>query len=217
MNDFDEVITNEAGLSLIEILASIVIFGIALLGFASLMYQNFVAIDQNELVERSYYVRDDLKEWLNYRAQSQDIANLNQYALTLPKEGEAAYTPEQKARSEHFILDESGIQLNPTTNQAEYGEIPRDLSVDRGEIIEKVHYDFSGKLLPAPLKQDKFNKYYVGEYLADPDFLVKINVKKQATDSGNPRTDGVRLTIQIYSKETGKRLTETYLNWVSEY
>ncbi|MGX7420623.1 type IV pilus modification PilV family protein [Carnobacterium gallinarum] len=217
MKCFEQVATDENGFSLIEVLASIIIFGIALLGLTSLMYQNFSAIDQNELTERAFYVRDDIKEWLNYKAQSQDIANLNQFVLTLPKQGEVMYTEEQQVRSRYLIVDESGIQVDPGTNKSKFGEIARDTSVDRGKIVEKVHYDFSGNQLPDILNQDKFNKYYMGEYVEDPSFLVKISAKKKSDSSYEPRTDGMMLTIQIYSKETGKLLTETYTNWVPEY
>lgn len=221
MNYLKETILDEEGLSLIEILATMVILGIALLGFSSLMYQNFIVIDQNKLKEEAIFCREDIKEWLTYRAQNQDVANLNTFTLTTPKNGESSLTEEQWTRRKHLILDESGIQSD-SKGDALYGEVSRDGNIDRGEIVSKVKYSLDGQLLPdSLLQEDEFNKYYIGEYLnqsVENPMLVKIQViRKSSSSDYNPRTDGVRLNILIYSKESGTLLTETYLNWVAEY
>ncbi|EGO6609424.1 prepilin-type N-terminal cleavage/methylation domain-containing protein [Enterococcus faecalis] len=218
MDRLNKFVRDEKGVSLIEILAAIVILSIALLGLSSLMYQNFSAIDQNNLIERSIYVRDDIREWMNYRAQSQDIGNLNTFVLINPKRGEETLTIEQQMRRKHLIVSESGIQIDSDTKKTIYGEIARDDTIDRGKLVEKVKYDLSGAILPENLKDDEFNKYYIGEYINDPDFLVKIVVENKSNEeSYDPRKDGVRLSIQILSRNTGALLTEGYMNWVAEY
>ncbi|MGY3777464.1 type IV pilus modification PilV family protein [Isobaculum melis] len=223
MNDFKKTLINEEGLSMIEILAAVVILGIALLQLSSLMYQNFIAIDQNKLKEEAIFVREDIKEWLTYRAQNQDVANLNTYALLWEFNNAGTYTEEQTMRRKHFILDETGIQVDVNTGENIYGEIAREASAERGELVSKVRYDFSGSLLPDALQQDPYNKYYIGEYIDseadEPLFLVKILVEPKdiLNKKYDARTGGVGLNILIYSKETGKLLTETYLNFVAAY
>lgn len=221
MNYLKETILDEEGLSFIEILATMVILGIALLSLSSLMYQNFIVIDQNKLKEEAIFCREDIKEWLTYRAQTQDVTNLNTFVLTTPKNGESSLTEEQRIRRSYLILDESGIQID-SKGDALYGEISRDGSIDRGEIVSKVKYNFTGDLLPdSLLQEDEYNKYYIGEYVnqsVENSLLVKVQVVRKSDRSDyNPRKDGVRLDILIYSKESGMLLTEIYLNWVAEY
>ncbi|MGK0551207.1 type IV pilus modification PilV family protein [Enterococcus faecalis] len=231
--------TNEQGFSFIEILGAIVILGISLILIASMIFQNRKAIALNTQREEAIAVRDDIKEWLSYKAQIQDITNLNQWVYLFG---------DTNARQRHFILDNSGIQYE--AGKAKYGEIPIDESdTRRGRFIRKVQYDPpTGSFLPAVLAEDENNKLYMGQYLTETgtatNYLVKVLVTKIAQETGgtiadarsvtnrsadivlldsyferpgyyDTRNDGVLLTIQIFDKVTGRFLTETYLNWVA--
>lgn len=225
MRQFNKILNNEKGMTLIEIVAAMLILGIALAGLATMTSQNFIAIDQNKLKEEAAFVRDDIKEWLNYRAQTQDIANLNPLALKNEKSISGLLTDKELAeRYKHLILDESGVQVDPQTGKNKYGEVLRNKSdTGRGKFISKVEYDLSGSFLPNGLKKNEFNKYNIGKYIGtkteNDAFLVEVKATATTggTDDSDVRKRGLELTILIYSQDTGALLTETQMRWVPEY
>lgn len=209
---------DEAGFSLIEVIGAIVILGISFLLIASLVIQNNYAINFNKQQEEAIAARDDIKEWLLYKAQIQDIANLNPWVFTEPSHAES--TAMQQRRN-HLVVDNSGIQY--AQGQPLYGETPIDIEDDlRGTFIRKVEYKFDGDELPENLAYSEYAPFYIGHYLSEngeaTDYLVKILVEQDTTSADfDPRRQGVRLIIQIYGKARGDLLTETILNWVIEY
>jgi len=70
-------VLDESGFSLVEILGAIVILGIAMVMIAMLIIQNNLILSYNTRMEEAIAARDDVKEWLIYRAQTQDLADLN--------------------------------------------------------------------------------------------------------------------------------------------
>lgn len=238
MQQIKNSLRNQLGFSLIETLAAIVLLGTCLALLLSFMYQNFLAIDLNTKKEEAIFIRDDLKEWLTYKGQSQDIARLNPFVF----ESRAVETIDEEERSRHLIIDESGIQYVGETSQTLYGELPRDSRIDRGQTIQKVHYDFTGDTLPEKLKNPMTNRFYIGEYL---DFSGNftgylVEIKKIEKDFfpaflllsyrpplylvlsdympwAHDRKQGIGIQIIIYDKESGEFLTETFLYWVVEY
>ncbi|MCB5952537.1 prepilin-type N-terminal cleavage/methylation domain-containing protein [Enterococcus sp. BWT-B8] len=218
-----EIIKNrqldERGFSLLEILIAIVLLGTSFLFLASMIYQNNQAIKLNKRKEEAIFVREDIKEWLLYKSQLQDIANLNSFVFI---EFKASLDEGQIARRNHLILDNSGIQRDVLTGKGKYGEIEVPLSDDeRGTFIQKLKYHLTdADFLPESLRTDG-NQLYIGQYVdrfnEETDFLVKIVVNhKVGVSEYNPRTDGVSLNILIYDKQNGSLLTETYVNWVVE-
>ncbi len=210
---------DEHGFSLLEVLFAIVLLGVCFLFIVSMIYQNRQAIQLNKKKEEAIFVREDVKEWLGYKAQIQDIANLNAFVFV---ESSAAFTGEQMERRNHLILDNSGIQKESGTNKAKYGELEMPLSdSDRGTFIRKINYHLTDSdFLPEALRST-VNQLYIGQYISnsgeETDFLVEVVVqRKTGLVDYNPRTDGVGLGIKVYDKRNGNLLTETYINWVAE-
>lgn len=210
---------NEAGFSLIEILFAIILLGISFTLLASFIYQNSRAIEINKKREEAIFVREDIKEWLLYKAQIQDITNLNQFVFV---ESGGTFSEEQTLRRKHMILDNSGIQKLEGSNKAKFGEVemPLENNEERGTFVQKVRYSLTPTDLPQQL-QSGSDYLYIGQYIdsskKETEFLVKVTVqKKQNIQDYNPRTDGIALTILIYDQKTGSLLTETCINWVAE-
>ncbi len=223
MQYFKKKAADETGISMIELLATIVLLGISLVTLASFMAQNFMAIDLNTKLEEAIFVREDIKEWLSYRAQSQDIANLNTFFFAGEKVNDSTLP-----RLKYLLLDESGIRRDAITGKAIFGEITRDQGIDRGKIINKVRYDLTGALLPDTLKKDDENKYKIAQYLdrqGNPtDYLVSVKrygivvpPRAYLKNSSYRNDQGFHLLILVYDKKTGKLLTEGTLYWVADY
>lgn len=215
------VVENEAGFSAFEILFAVALLGMSFMWLSSFMLQNADMIEMNQKKEEAIQVREDLKEWLNYRGQTQDVVGLNPYVLlSLSAADQTALQPEQVERRAHLIIDNSGIQKN-SSNVSLYGEVPIEGTNERGKIIRKLEYDFTGNHLPDTLKTD-LNKLYMGVYLNDKgnptDFLALLSVKmKENVANYDPKQDGVEIEIKIYDRISGGQLTNTTINWVSEY
>ncbi|WP_170924710.1 type IV pilus modification PilV family protein [Candidatus Enterococcus clewellii] len=210
---------DEHGFSLLEVLFAIVILGVCFLFIASLIYQNNQAIQLNTKKEEAIFAREDVKEWLLYKAQIQDVANLNTFVFV---ETSSALTAEQTERREHLILDNSGIQKDSGIGRAKYGELEVPVNdSERGVFIQKIKYRLTEpEFLPEALRSSE-NQLYLGQYIdrsgEETDYLVKVVVRrKEGIQAYNPRTDGVGLTIQVYDRIKGNLLTETYINWVAE-
>ncbi|MGL4696659.1 type IV pilus modification PilV family protein [Enterococcus larvae] len=210
---------DERGFSLLEVLFAIVLLGVCFLFISSMIYQNKQAIQINKKKEEAIFVREDVKEWLVYKAQIQDIANLNTFVFV---ESAAVFNEEQLERRNHLILDNSGIQKESGTNKAKYGELEMPVTdSDRGTFIQKVNYRLSDPdFLPEALQSD-VNQLYLGQYLnhlgEETDFLIEVVVQRKAAIAEyDPRVDGVGLTIKVYDQNSGSLLTETYINWVAE-
>lgn len=221
-------IFDESGFTLVEILGAIVILGIALVMIAMMIIQNNLILSYNTRMEEAIAVRDDVKEWLTYRAQTQDVANLNLWLFTTRSPGMILAPDEQlENRRQHLVVDNSGIQYN-SYGQSLYGEIPIPIhDVDRGRFIRKVAYDLTGAHLPDSLVHSEQNRLYMGTYLSENDqptnYLVKIAIREDQlhditqADSLDRRQQGMGLIIQVFDKSTGEFLTETYMHWVVDY
>lgn len=218
------VLQNEQGFSLIEIIVAVVILGTCFMLLATLIHQNSLTIKLNKRKEDAIFVREDIKEWLSYKGQIQDLANLNNYVFIRPTK---SLDLVETARQGHFILDNTGIQTESSTDSTiKYGEIKiPETDSDRGSFVQKLKYHLKTSeeevnFLPESLRTET-NQLYMGEYVNSSkettNFLVKVQAEWTSADvSYMPRTDGIDLTILIYDKDTGALLTSTVLNWVTE-
>ncbi|MBP1042803.1 prepilin-type cleavage/methylation protein [Vagococcus sp. BWB3-3] len=214
-------VKEEAGFSLIEIIAAVILLGSCFMLLATLIHQNSLAIQLNKRKEEAVFVRQDIKEWLSYKGQMDDLVSLNSYVLTQTAK---TLTPEQKSRREHLILDDSGIQL--ASGSSKYGEVKVETAANRGSFVQKVkYYKDQATFLPESLRSAD-NQLYIGEYRnrggEATDFLVDVTVKRDDAGTGkelmsyNPRREGLDLVIKVYDKKTGTLLTSTVMNWVVE-
>lgn len=223
-----ENIFDESGFTLVEILGAIVILGIALVMIAMMIIQNNLILSYNTRMEEAIAVRDDVKEWLTYRAQTQDVANLNLWLFTTRSPGMILNPDEQlENRRQHLIVDNSGIQYD-SHGQSFYGEIPIPIDdANRGRFIRKVAYDLTGDHLPHSLVHSEVNRLYMGTYLSENDqptnYLVKISIRDDRVydntqvEDLDRRQQGMGLVIQVFDKQTGEFLTETFMHWVVDY
>lgn len=211
------LLKDEKAFSLIEIIVAVILLGSCFMLLATLIHQNSLAIQLTKRKEEAAFVREDIKEWLLYKGQIQDIANLNNYVLVQADTGKTL-TDKQKARRDHLILDNSGIQRESSLPL--YGEVEiKEVDSARGEFTKKVTYHpTEATFLPEKLQSD-VNQLYIGEYIDGTQRLstylvdVQVTIPDQAVGY-NPRREGVNLTILIYDKKTGALLTSTILNWV---
>ncbi|MBO0475009.1 prepilin-type N-terminal cleavage/methylation domain-containing protein [Enterococcus ureasiticus] len=228
------MIKNEDGLTLIEVLVAVVILGTSFMLLASMLVRNQQMIELNEKKKEAQYIRDELREWIGYRAQTQDLAGLNQYVFSV-KDSERL-TNDQKIRRNYLILDNSGIQTN-SGNVPIYGEQEIDLTdrVDKTNETEnkqqerKIEYNYPDKarLLPEKWKDadegslEKEESNYLGRYIGTANqhtYLVLCKVGFKNTSSNyDPRRDGVEVVLEIYDEKTGQLITETLFNWVITY
>lgn len=211
------LIKDQKGFSLIEIIVAVILLGSCFMLLATLIHQNSLAIQLTKRKEEAAFVREDIKEWLLYKGQIQDIANLNNYVLVQADAGKTL-TDKQKARRNHLILDNSGIQKESSLPL--YGEVEvKEVDGDRGDFTKKVTYHpTEAAFLPEKLRSD-VNQLYIGEYIdgtqGTSTFLIEVQVTIPDQAVGySPRREGVNLTILIYDKKTGGLLTSTILNWV---
>ncbi|MBP1042782.1 prepilin-type N-terminal cleavage/methylation domain-containing protein [Vagococcus sp. BWB3-3] len=207
---------DEKGFSLIEIIVAVILLGSCFMLLATLVHQNSLAIQLTKRKEEAAFVREDIKEWLLYKGQIQDIAYLNNYVFVQIQQGKNL-TDKQIARRGHLILDNTGIQRDGSLPV--YGEVEvKEVDSKRGNFVRKVkYYPTEANFLPEKLRSE-VNQLYIGEYLhgtKGTDFLVEIQVSTPETNASyNPRTEGVDLTILVYDKKNGSLLTSTVLNWV---
>lgn len=229
--------TDEEGFTLVELLSAIVILGIMLPLFMGFIITNAKLIDQNTIQTEAISVREEIREWMSYKAQSQDIADLNPYVLatTGHQPDPIILTDQQeKNRASHLILDKSGIE-NDAFGKAKYGEqVPADKLVDDdGNIItssstrkqtRQVVYLNSGFSL-SKLNLPDEKKRYVGKYVGEGALRFKVDyavlveaapkeIKKGSTATTADNQDGgILVTLRIYNSKTGKELTNTQFHW----
>ncbi|MBO0470872.1 hypothetical protein JZO66_09965 [Enterococcus sp. DIV0242_7C1] len=223
------MLENEEGLTLAEVLVSVVILGTTFMLLASMLIRNQQLIELNEKKKEAQYVRDELKEWMGYRGQTQDLAGLNPYVFSI--RDERHLTDQQKSRRAYLILDNSGIQMKDDGSKQIplYGEEKIDYTgrVEAGKenIERKVDYHYSEKEaeLPDRWKNSdgsiKEEAHYLGKYIGNQTnhffvVLCKVNYKEGTKDL---RKDGIELNLEIYDGKTGAFMTDTVFNWVVDY
>jgi hypothetical protein len=224
------MLQNEDGMTLAEVLISVVILGTTFMLFASMLIRNQKFIALNEKIKEAQYVRDDIKEWMGYRAQTQDIAALNQYVFIHSVKKNNSLTDKQQLRISHLILDNSGIQYGPyASSPATYGEkkIEYGSRMDGGEErAQKIDYKYKNKesTLPSSFKDDHGKSTeeanYLGKYKGSKtknSFLVICKITDKAANVQDYREEGLELTLEIYDEETGKFMTDTVFKWVADY
>lgn len=242
------LIDDEDGMSLVELLGAMVILSIVLPLLIGFIVTNAKMIEQNTILTEAIAVREEIREWMSYQAQTQDIADLNPYVFAIkarredPTVGGYTEPPEDPSvviRSEHLILDKSGISKDAAGNSV-FGEIaPSDHLVDDGgntitssinrKRVELVTYD-SQKSFPK-IKLDTNRRQYIGTYVgpgasefkATYAVLAQVSSKKIMIENGASPTkaenqdSGILVTLRIYNSESGKELTNTQFHWGADY
>ncbi|PZL70614.1 hypothetical protein CI088_14570 [Enterococcus plantarum] len=224
------MIRKEDGLILIEVLVAVVILGTSFMLLASMLVRNQQMIELNEKKKEAQAIRDELREWMGYRGQTQDLAGLNQYVFSV-KNNEHLITS-QKVRRNYLILDNSGIQTNGG-NISIYGEQKVDLTgrveTTNKQQERKIEYSYPDKrtLLPKKWKDaeegtlEKEESNYLGRYIGTANqhnYLVLCKVHfKNTSKKYDPRKDGIEVFLEIYDESTGRLMTDTLFNWVITY
>lgn len=234
-------ISDEEGMSLVELLGAMVILSIVLPLFIGFIVTNAKMIEQNTILTEAIAVREEIREWMGYRAQSQDIADLNPFVLANTGHQPSPIIPknsEEAIRASHLILDKSGIAWD-TSGQPKFDEkIPNDQLIDDdGKLItgsdnrkrtQQVNYNMPAGFSLPKLKISADRKRYVGMYVG-PDVtqqkvayavLVEAAPKQITTKSGDITENndaGILVTLRIYNSESGKELTNTQFYWSADY
>lgn len=224
------MIRKEDGLTLIEVLVAVVILGTSFMLLASMLVRNQQMFELNEKKKEAQAIRDELREWMGYRGQTQDLAGLNQYVFSV-KNNEHLITS-QKVRRNYLILDNSGIQTNGG-NISIYGEQKVDLTgrveTTNKQQERKIEYSYPDKrtLLPKKWKDaeegtlEKEESNYLGRYIGTANqhnYLVLCKVHfKNTSKKYDPRKDGIEVFLEIYDESTGRLMTDTLFNWVITY
>lgn len=224
------MIRKEDGLTLIEVLVAVVILGTSFMLLASMLVRNQQMIELNEKKKEAQAIRDELREWMGYRGQTQDLAGLNQYVFSV--KNNEHLTTSQKVRRNYLILDNSGIQTNGG-NISIYGEQKVDLTgrveTTNKQQERKIEYSYPDKrtLLPKKWKDaeegtlEKEESNYLGRYIGTANqhnYLVLCKVHfKNTSKKYDPRKDGIEVFLEIYDESTGRLMTDTLFNWVITY
>lgn len=232
---------NEDGFTIAELLCAIVILGIILPLLMGYIVTNAKMIELNTIQTEAIDVREEIREWLSYKATAQDIADLNPYVLATTGHQSIPNTThdsqEAEMRASYLILDESGIPKDQDGN-AKFGEtVPAKVLVDddgkeiptsQRKQTKQVDYDgkYFSKLTIADISPEK--QKYVGMYVGEgaqrykTSFAVlaeaapkKINVGKTTVTDKN-YDSGILITLRIYDFNTGKELTNTQFHWVAD-
>lgn len=216
---FKKCFQDEAGLSLVEVVASVVLMAILLPSAAYLFIFSQSVIQNNRLRSEAIQVAEDLKQNFEYRSQTQDWADLNRIALikSYGKSDDEAL----KSRKSHLILDNTGVEMTQK-NQPLFDEILIDETDNqRGDFIRKVTYDQSVFDLPEKLNTLE-NQKYMGRYLRFnekkrdyelTDFLVRVDVL--ALDERIE--ESVDLEIGVWDSKTGNQLHSIVYKWVVKF
>ncbi|MTD42411.1 hypothetical protein GIX45_28050 [Erwinia sp. CPCC 100877] len=235
------MLQNEDGLTLVEVLISVVILGTTFMLFASMFVRNQQLITLNEKIKEAQYVRDDIKEWMGYRAQTQDLIDLNRSTLSyrLGDYSLTSLSPEAveffKTRTNYLILDNSGVKpgshIPPITaipsgddeieffadRQADYKN--RVISGEEKQ-VRKVNYGGGFSRIPDDFKKTTEDIKYLGKYIGDKtkySFLVTCRVTDKHSDVKNYYEEGLEVNLEIYDEESGNVLSDTTFNWVPDY
>ena len=232
------VSTDEEGMSIVELLGAITILGIVLPLFVGYIILNSKMIAANTIQTEAIAIREDIREWMSYRAQSQDIYELNPYVMTTTgnRPGPVYPTEEgiEKVRAKHLILDKSGIMKDDQGNPMFGEQIPSDIVVvgkqrssesrNRRQVLD-YDYEKKGVSLKASVLSDI--KPYVGQYVGlgydklaiNYAVLVEADPKefeKNANTSDNS-VSGILVTLRVYNGITGAELTNTQFHWNADY
>ena len=236
---------NEEGFTIAELLCAIVIISIVLPLLMGLIVTNAKMIDLNTIQSEAIDVREEIREWMSYKATSQDIADLNPYVLATTGHQPAPITihdsPEKEMRAGYLILDESGIPKDTSSGKAKFGEtVPAKVLVDddgkeiSGSTRNQTHQviyggkDFS-KLNIADISAEK--QKYVGMYVGEgaqrykTQFAVLVEAAPKAitmqtyasiSENAENYDSGILVTLRVYDVKTGKELTNTQFHWVAD-
>ena len=235
---------NEDGFTIAELLCTIVILSIVVPLLMGFIVSNAKMIELNTIQTEAIDVREEIREWMSYKATSQDIADLNPYVLATTGHQPAPITihdsKEEEIRAGYLILDESGIPKDISSGKAQFGEtVPTKVLVDddgkeiSGSTRTQTHqvmydgrYDFS-KLNIADISSDDKQKYvgmYVGEgaqrhktqFAVLAEAAPKAITMQTATSTAENYDSGILVTLRIYDFKTGKELTNTQFHWVAD-
>lgn len=214
-----DIFHNEDGMGLVEVVASIVMLGILLPGAAYLFVFSHSVLRSNQARSEGIQVVEDIKQVLEYRAQTQEIVDLNRLSVVDINES-VNLDEETKMRRNHIILDNSGIQYE-SKDQPKYDEVPIDESDSlKGDFIRKVNYSKENNL-PDSLNTIE-NQLYMGNYLAfDREkenyeitpYLVRIDV----LDRDERIEEALDLEIGVWDEKTGAKLYSTVYKWVVKF
>lgn len=206
----------EQGLSLIETLISVVILGLCFLMIFNSTVLNSKMIESNSEMQSAIAARDDVKEWLTYRSQSSLVSQLNQIVFTgsisdsvVPEDEEVLF----KERISHLILDNTGIQRD-TEGKIVFREQENDFQNLKVREIVKYSNDY----LPTNLKNRDESPYfacYIDEKGKLSDFLILVTIEGE--DDKKVKENATPVVLSVFSRLSGKKLTETVMNWISEY
>ena len=214
-----QIIKNEDGVSLVEVIASIVLLGVLLPSAAYLFVFSQNIIQNNQARSEAIQVAEDIKQNFEYRSQTQDWADLNRVSLVEFHE-KSDKDDMLKLRREHLILDNSGVEYK--NEKPMYGEYLIDeKSEERGEFIRKINYDSHFKL-PEQINTVE-NQKYMGNYIKwnkakkeylETDYLVRVDV---LTDDEKRIEESVDLEIGVWDKKNGSKLYSTVYKWVVKF
>ncbi|MCJ1977233.1 type IV pilus modification PilV family protein [Lactococcus paracarnosus] len=235
------LIGDEDGMSLAELLGAMVILSIVLPLLIGFIVANAKMIEQNTILTEAISVREEIREWMGYRAQSQDIADLNAYVLanTGHQPSPISLTdPAGIVRASHLILDESGIEKDVLGEPKFDEKVPSNRLIDddgnpiTGPVTrnrsQQVSYKMPGGFPLPKLNISADSKRYVGMYVG-PDatqqkvayaVLVEAAPKQMTTETGaiaENNDAGILVTLRIYNSESGKELTNTQFYWSADY
>ncbi|MEG2254511.1 MAG: hypothetical protein RSC33_04215 [Vagococcus sp.] len=206
-------------MGLIEVVASVVMLGILLPGVAYLFVFSQSVLRSNQARSEGIQVAEDIKQVLEYRSQTQDIADLNRLAIVEINDS-VTLDEATQMRRDHLIIDNTGIQYE-SKNQPLYGEVPiEEIDGDKGEFLRKISYT-KEKALPESLNTRE-NQLYMGNYLTwskekktyEPTpYLVRIDVE----DRDKRIEEAVNLEIGVWDERTGSKLYSTVYKWVVKF
>lgn len=233
---------HEDGFTIAELLCAIVIISIVLPLLMGFIVTNAKMIELNTIQTEAIDVREEIREWMSYKATSQDIADLNPYVLATTGHQPTPITThdsaEEEMRAGYLILDESGIPKDKN-GKAKFGEsVPTKVLIDddgqeisgsnRSRTTQVIYgggSDFS-KLKIADTSREK--QEYVGMYAGEgaqqykTQFAVLVEAAPKAitvqtaTSTAENYDSGILVTLRIYDVKTGKELTNTQFHWVAD-
>jgi type II secretory pathway pseudopilin PulG len=132
-----QIIKNEDGTSLVEVVASIVLLAVLLPSAAYLFVFSQSVIRNNQVRSDAIQVAEDIKQNFEYRSQTQDWADLNRISLVNFHE-ETKEDEMLDLRKKHLILDNTGVEYSKS-DEPLYGEyLIQEKDEKRGDFIRMV-------------------------------------------------------------------------------
>lgn len=213
-----DLVKNEDGMGLVEVVASIVLLGILLPGVAYLFVFSQQVIQSNKMRSEAIQVLEDIKQNFEYRGQTQDWSDLNRVSIVKHHE-ETLEDELLQLRRDHLILDNTGIEFSK--KDTVYREIPiNEEDGSRGTFIRKVDYTKSDGL--PEILDNLENQKYMGNYLKwnakdkkyeTTDFLVRVDVLER----DERIEEALDLDIGVWDQHTGAKLHSTVYKWVIKF